>query len=95
MKKECIHARHSKAQEFCGHAEVHRRRAESRRRSEAWRSRPKGQVSRNLAGARSILVGVIAMLTASLASLVGVEGFQAYVCSNSSNPVDMYSLLDP
>ncbi len=35
------------------------------------------------------------MLTASLASLAGVEGLQAYDCSNSSNPVDMYSLLDP
>ncbi|MFN9899009.1 MAG: hypothetical protein ACK55Z_09505, partial [bacterium] len=27
--------------------------------------------------------------------LARVEGFQAYDCSNSSNPVDMYSLLDP
>jgi hypothetical protein len=35
------------------------------------------------------------MLTVSLAGLAGVEGFQAYDCSNSSNPVDMYSLLDP
>jgi hypothetical protein len=35
------------------------------------------------------------MLTALLASLAGVEGFQAYDCSNSSNPVDMHSLLDP
>jgi hypothetical protein len=48
-----------------------------------------------LAEARSIMVGVIAMLTASLASPAGVEGFQAYDCSNSSNPLDMYSLLDP
>jgi hypothetical protein len=71
-----------RAQEFCGHAEVHRSRAESRQRSEAWRSRPRGQVSRKLTRARSILVGVIAMLTASLASLAGVEGFQAYDCSN-------------
>jgi hypothetical protein len=52
-------------------------------------------VSRKLARARATLVGVIAMLTASLAGLAGVEGFQAYDCSNSSNPVDMYSLLDP
>jgi hypothetical protein len=41
------------------------------------------------------MVGVIAMLTTSLASLLGVEGFKAYDCSNSSNPVDMYSMLDP
>jgi hypothetical protein len=40
------------------------------------------------------MVGVIAIVTASLASLAGVEGFKAYDCSNSGNPVDMYSLLD-
>jgi hypothetical protein len=73
-----------RAQEFCGHAEVHRRRAENRRRSEAWRSRPRGQVSRKLTRARAILNGMIAMLTASLASLAGIERFQAYDCSNSS-----------
>jgi hypothetical protein len=84
-----------RAQEFCGHAEVHRRRAENRRRSGAWRSRPRELVRRKLARARATLVGVIAMLTAFLAGLAGVEGFQAYDCSNSSNPVDMYSLLDP
>jgi len=83
-----------RAQEFCGHAEVHRRRAENRRRSGAWRSRPRELVSRKLTRARATLVGVIPMLTASLAGLAGVEGFQAYNCSNSSNPVDMYSLLD-
>jgi hypothetical protein len=84
-----------KAQDLCRQAEVQRRRAENRRESEAWRSRPRGQGSRKLAEARSIMVGVIAMLTASLASLAGVEGFKPYDCSNSSNPVDMYSLLDP
>jgi hypothetical protein len=84
-----------KAQDFCRQAEVKCRRAENRRKSEAWRSRPRGQGNRRLAEARSIMVGVIAMLTASLASLAGVEGFKAYDCSNSSNPVDMYSLLDP
>jgi hypothetical protein len=84
-----------RAQEFCGHAEVHRRRAENRQRSEAWRSRPRGQVSRKLTRARAILVGMIAMLTVLLSSLAGVEGFQAYDCSNSSNPVDMYTLVDP
>jgi hypothetical protein len=41
------------------------------------------------------MVGMIAMLTASLASMSGVKGFKAYDCSNSSNLVDMYSLLDP
>jgi hypothetical protein len=71
------------------------REGENRRRSGAWRSRPREMVSRKLTRARATLVGVIAMLTASLASLAGVEGFQAYNCSNSSNPVDMYSLLDP
>ncbi len=71
---------------------MHRRRAENRRRSGAWRSRPRELVSRKLTRARATLVGVIAMLTASLAGLAGVEGFQAYDCSNSSNPVDMYSL---
>jgi hypothetical protein len=84
-----------RAQEFCGHAEVHRRRAENRRRSGAWRSRSRELVSRKLTRARATLVGVIAMLTTSLAGLAGVEGFQGYDCSNSSNPVDMYSLLDP
>ncbi len=84
-----------RAQDFCGHAEVHRRRAENKRRSGAWRSRPRELVSRKLTRARATLVGVIAMLIASLAGLAGVEGFQAYDCSNSSNPVDMYSLLDP
>jgi hypothetical protein len=64
-----------RAQEFCGHAEVHRRRAENRRRSGAWRSRPREPVSRKLTRARATLVGVIAMLTASLAGLAGVEGF--------------------
>ncbi len=83
-----------RAYEFCGQAEVHRRRAENRRGSGAWRSRPREMSSRKLTRARATLVGVIAMLTASLASLAGVEGFQAYDCSNSSNPVDMYSLLD-
>ncbi|MFN9903590.1 MAG: hypothetical protein ACK55Z_33405, partial [bacterium] len=33
--------------------EVHRRRAENRRRSEAWRSRPRETVSRKLASARA------------------------------------------
>ncbi|MFN9941853.1 MAG: hypothetical protein ACK56I_20490, partial [bacterium] len=75
--------------------EVHRRRAENRRRSEAWRSRPRETVSRKLASARATLVGVIAVLTASLSGLARVEGFQAYDCSNSSNPVDLYSLLVP
>jgi hypothetical protein len=64
-----------RAQEFCGQAEVHRRRAENRRRSGAWRSRPRQMVSRKLTRARATLVGVIAMLTASLAGLAGVEGF--------------------
>ncbi len=84
-----------RAYKFCGQAEVHRRRAKNRRRSGAWRSRPREMVNRKLTRARATLVGVIAMLTASLASLARVEGFQAYDCSNSSNPVDMYSLLDP
>jgi hypothetical protein len=46
---------------------------------------------------KSILVAihVIAMLTTSLANLPGAEWFKVYDCSNSSNPVDMYSLLDP
>ncbi len=74
---------------------MHRRRAENRRRSGAWRSRLREMVSRKLTRARATLVGVNAMLTASLAGLAGVEGFHAYDCSNSSNPVDMYSLLDP
>ncbi len=67
-----------RAHQFCGQAEVHRRRAENRRRSGAWRSRPREMVSRKLTRARATLVGVIAMLTESLAGLAGVEGFQAY-----------------
>ncbi len=94
-EKEDAHWMERKAQDFCRQAEVQCRRAENRQKSDAWRSRPRGQGSRKLAEARSIMVGVIAMLTASLASLAGVEGFKAYDCSNSSNPVDMYSLLDP
>jgi len=66
-----------KVQNFCRQTEVQCRRAENRRRSEAWRLRPRGQGNRRLAEARSIMVGVIAMLTASLASLAGVEGFKA------------------
>jgi hypothetical protein len=65
-----------RAHEFCEQAEVHRRRAENRRRSGAWRSRPREMVSRKLARARVTLVGVIAMLTASLAGLTGVEGLR-------------------
>jgi hypothetical protein len=66
-----------KAQDFSRQTEVQCRRAENRGRSEAWSLRPRGQGNRRLAGARSIMVGVIAMLTASLASLAGVEGFKA------------------
>jgi hypothetical protein len=76
-EKEDVQWIERRAQEFCGHAEVHRSRAENRRRSGAWRSRPREQVSRKLMRARATLVGVIAMLTASLAGLAGVEGFQA------------------
>jgi hypothetical protein len=74
---------------------VHCRRAENRRKAEAWKTRPPGQRSRKLASTRSVMVSVIAMLTASLASLSGADGFKAYNCSNFSNLVDMYSLLDP
>jgi hypothetical protein len=35
------------------------------------------------------------MLTASLASVLEANGFKAYDCRNSGNPVEMYSLLDP
>jgi hypothetical protein len=94
-EKKDAHWIECRAHEFCELAEVYRRRADNRRRSGAWRSRPREVVSKRLTRARITLVGVIAMLTASLASLAGVEGFQAYDCSNSSNPVDMYSLLDP
>ena len=62
------------AHELCEQMEVHRRRAENRRRSEAWRSRPRETVSRKLASARATLVGVIAVLTASLSGLARVEG---------------------
>ncbi len=84
-----------RALEFCMESEVQCRRAKNRRKSEVWKTRPRGQGNRKLAETRYIMVGVITMLTASLASLAGVEGFKAYDCSNSSNPVDMYSLLDP
>ncbi len=52
-----------RAREFCELAEVYRRRADNRKRSGAWRSRPREVVSRRLAKARITLVGVIAMLT--------------------------------
>jgi hypothetical protein len=81
--------------EFCKEAEICYRRAENRWKAEAWKANPHGRRSRMLATTRSVLVSVIAMLTASLASMPEVEGFKAYDCSNSSNPLDMYSLLDP
>jgi hypothetical protein len=80
---------------FCNETEVCCRRAENRWKAEAWKARPQEQGNRRLLSARSVMVGVIAMLTASLASFSGVRGFKAYDCSNSGNPVDMYSLLDP
>jgi len=46
-----------KAYELCELTEIHRRRAENRRRSGAWRSRPREMVSRKLAKARITLVG--------------------------------------
>jgi hypothetical protein len=64
------------AHEFCEQVEIHRRRAENRRRSGAWRSRPREMVSRKLARARATLVGVIAVLTASLSGLAGVSGLR-------------------
>jgi hypothetical protein len=94
-EKKDAHWIECRAREFCELAEVYRRIADNRRRSGAWRLRPREVVSRRLARAQITLVGVIAMLTASMAGLAGAEGFQAYDCSNSSNPVDMYSLLDP
>ncbi len=42
-----------RAHKFCGQAEVHRRRAENKRRSGAWRSRPREMVSRKLTRARA------------------------------------------
>ncbi len=35
------------------------------------------------------------MLTASLASLPEANGFKAYDCRNSGNPVEMYSWMWP
>jgi hypothetical protein len=71
-----------RALKFCRESKVLCRRAENRPKAEAWKARPRGQSNRKLAETRSIMVRVIAMLTASLASLAGVEGFKAYDCSN-------------
>jgi hypothetical protein len=84
-----------RALKFCKEAEICCQSAENRRKTEAWKASTHEKGSRTLASARSVMVGVIAMLTASLAGMPGEEGFKAYDCSNSSNLVDMYSLLDP
>jgi hypothetical protein len=84
-----------RAFEFCREVEIISRRAEYRRRARVRGTAPYKNTGRVHAATKSILVGVIAMLTASLANLPGTEGFKAYICSNSSNPVEMYSLLDP
>ncbi len=75
--------------------EISRRLAENRRKAEVQGSVPYKGRGKIHAGTKSNLVGTIANLTESIARLPGVKGFKAYICSNSSNPVEMYSLLDP
>jgi hypothetical protein len=77
--------------EFCKEVEINRRRAESRRKAAVEGVSSYREERGVRAATRSILDGVIAMLTASPASMPEVEGFEAYY----SNPVEMYSLLDP
>jgi hypothetical protein len=84
-----------RALEFCREVEISNRRAESWRRAGVRGTSPYENRGRVRAATRSILVGIITMLTTSLANLPGTEGFKAYDCSNSSNPVEMYSLSDP
>jgi hypothetical protein len=52
-EKKDAHWIECRAREFCELAEVYRRRADNRRRSGAWRSRPREVVSSRLARARS------------------------------------------
>jgi hypothetical protein len=80
---------------FSKDMEINCRRSENRRKAEVGGKIPYERRGRMQAASRSILVGMIAMLTASLANLPEAEGFKAYYCSNSSNPAEMYSLLDP
>jgi hypothetical protein len=86
MQLKCL------ALEFCREVEIKSRRAENMRRARVRGTAPYENTGRVCAATKSILVGIIAMLTPSLASLLGTEGFKAYDCSNSSNPVEMYSL---
>jgi hypothetical protein len=58
-----------RALKFCKKTMVHCRRAENRRKTDAWTTRLRGQRSQKLASARYVMVSVIAMLTASLVSL--------------------------
>jgi hypothetical protein len=75
--------------------EIYHCRSENRRKAEVRGSTPYERRGRMHAATKSILVGIIAMLTATLASLPGSEGLKAYDCSTSSNPVEMYLLLGP
>ncbi len=65
------------ALKFCKETEVCCRRAGNRQKADAWKTGPREGGNRKLASARSIMVSVIAMLTASLASMSGVEDFKA------------------
>ena len=75
--------------------ESNSRRAKARKRRVNTNSVPYRDQAKIRSGTRSLLVGIVAILAATLGKLPGAEGFQAYDCSNSSNPVEMYSLLDP
>jgi hypothetical protein len=43
---------------------------------------------------KTILVEVLAMLAAVLARIRGAKAFKAYYCNNTSNPVEIYSLVE-
>ncbi len=83
------------AEVLCRKTLVNHRRAMARRELPVPRAEQSRQGSCTYTATKSMLVSIVAMLIATLASLPGTNGFRAYNCSNSSNPMEMYSLLDP
>jgi hypothetical protein len=75
--------------------EINHRKAAARKQLGHQDSGLAPRTKRTSADLRSTLVNIMAVLNATLASLPGTHWYQAYDCSNSSNPVEMYSLLDP
>jgi hypothetical protein len=88
-KRKDIMTLERQAMGLCRKEEISRCRAENRRKAEVWGSTPYKDRGRIHAATKFILVGIIAMVTTSLASLPVADGFKAYNCSNSSNHVEI------